>query len=173
MGIFRKQARRLLALPFLLDGVENLRNPEPRAEELKSAVHRLSERFPWFPDDPALVVQAQAATGVAGGALLVTGRAQRAASLLLAVQSVPTLIAEGGAIKRHSPDARRGVAVRDLSLVCALLLSATEPKRRPPRVVYDAEHAVARVRRGADRAKSRAKLARRAAKAGRRLPTKS
>ncbi|PSK97416.1 DoxX-like protein [Murinocardiopsis flavida] len=172
MGIFRTQARRLLALPFLLDGVENLRNPEPRAEELKSAVHTVSARFPWFPDNPALVVRVQAATGVVGGTLLVSGRAQRAASLLLAVQAVPTLVAEAGAIKRHSPEARRGVAVRDLSLVGALLLSATEPKRRPPRVVYDAEHAVARVRRGADRAKSRAKLARRAVQAGRKLPAK-
>ncbi|NYE45778.1 putative membrane protein YphA (DoxX/SURF4 family) [Spinactinospora alkalitolerans] len=149
----------MLAVPFLVDGVENLRDPAPRAKELAPTVHRLAQRYSWLPDDPELVVRVQGAAGVAGGTMLVLGKAGRLSCLVLAAQSVPTLMAEVRAFRSGDPEERtrvQSVAVRDVSLLGALLLAATEPKRRPPRLVYDAEHAVRSARRSSAKARRQA-----------------
>lgn len=137
MGILRKQAQRLLAVPFVLDGIETLRDPVPRAKTLAPTLQRLHERYPWLPEDPLVLVRAQGAAATAGGALLLTGRFTRAASLLLAAQCVPTIAAKGQEARHTAEPAerqrRRGDLIKDLSLLGALVLSATEPRRRSAR----------------------------------------
>ncbi|GAB3207887.1 DoxX family membrane protein [Marinactinospora thermotolerans] len=158
MGVLRKQVRRLLSAPFLLDGVETLRDPAPRAKELAPTVHRLAQRYSWLPDDPELLVRAQGATALAGGALLVTGKAGRLGCLLLAVQSVPTLYARYRGFRDGDPAEQgraRADAVKDVSLFSALLLVATEPKKRPSHLRWEAEHMARRARHTGARTRRR------------------
>ncbi|TDQ54693.1 DoxX family membrane protein [Actinorugispora endophytica] len=155
MGVLRNQARRLLAVPFVLDGVAALRDPAPRAKEFAPAVHRLAERYPRLPDDPGLLVRLQGAAGVVGGLLLLAGRAPRTACALLAAQSVPTVLAGLRGATGGDPEdraRRRAAAVKDLSLFGALVLAATEPRKRPSHLRWEAEHAVGRIRRSTARA---------------------
>ncbi|MDA0566532.1 DoxX family membrane protein [Streptomonospora sp. S1-112] len=153
MGVLRKQLQRLLAAPFIVDSVETLRDPEPRAEALAPMVSRLSKRYAWVPDNPVLVVRVQAAAGVGAGTLLLLGKGTRLACVVMAAQAVPSIVAaaQGQAV----PSAREG-AIKDLGLLGALVLVATEPRRRPPKVVYDAQHAVHHARRSTARARKRA-----------------
>ncbi|MBV2363426.1 DoxX family membrane protein [Streptomonospora nanhaiensis] len=153
MGVLRIQLQRLLAAPFIVDSVETLRDPEPRAEALAPMVSRLSKRYPWVPDNPVLVVRAQAAAGIGAGTLLLFGKGTRLACVVMAAQAVPSIVA---AAQGHTaPSAREG-AIKDLGLLGALVLLATEPRRRPPKVVYDAQHAVRHARRSTARARRRA-----------------
>ncbi|GLU46734.1 DoxX family membrane protein [Nocardiopsis ansamitocini] len=159
MGVIRNQARRLLAAPFLLDGLASLRDPAPRAKELEPTVHRLSARYTWLPDDPELVVRVQGAASVLGATLLIAGKANRSACVLLAAQSVPTLLADLRAARGGDPQERsrlRATAVKDLSLLGALVLAATEPKKRPSPLRRETEHAVDRARRGSARVRAKA-----------------
>ncbi|MFC7327720.1 DoxX family membrane protein [Marinactinospora rubrisoli] len=134
MRLLRTQARRMLAAPLVLEGLETLRDPSARADALAPTVRRLAGRNAWLPDDPELLARVQGAAGVAGGALLATGRAPRVACALLAAQSVPTLVAHLREFRDGTPETRgalRRTAVRDLSLLGALVLAATEPRHRP------------------------------------------
>ncbi|MFD0803543.1 hypothetical protein ACFQZU_19790, partial [Streptomonospora algeriensis] len=48
--------------------------------------------------------------------------------------------------------AGRDSAVKDVGLLGALALTATEPRRRPPKVVHDARHAARDLRKSAVKA---------------------
>ncbi|MDT0304007.1 DoxX family protein [Streptomonospora wellingtoniae] len=150
MGVLRKQLQRLLAAPFIVDSVETLRDPHPRAEALAPAVSRVHASCPWIPDNPALVVRAQAVAGVGAGTMLLLGRGTRTASLVLAAQAVPSLVAAAQGNVWDS--AGRDSAVKDIGLLGALVLTATEPRRRPPKVVHDVRHAARDARKAASRA---------------------
>ncbi|GAA3980541.1 DoxX family membrane protein [Thermobifida alba] len=160
MGVLRTQARRLLAVPFVLEGITVLRDPVPRAKQLAPVVRGLAARYPSVPEAPEALVRLQGVLGVAGGALLLAGRAPRTACVLLAVQSVPTVLAELREAREGDPDdlgRRRSTAVKDLSLFGALVLSATEPKRRPSRLRRQAAEAVGQLRTGPARSRRRAR----------------
>lgn len=96
-------------------------------------MQRLAERYPQVPQDPLLLVRAQGAAAVAGGTLLLTGRFPRLASAILAVQCAPTIVAKNEEARHEADPAerqrRRADLVKDLSLLGALILSATEPRR--------------------------------------------
>ncbi|MQA96167.1 MAG: DoxX family membrane protein [Streptosporangiales bacterium] len=133
MGLLRVQAQRMMAAPFISAGLESLRDPAPRAEAVAPAVRKLAARYPWIPDDPERVVRMQAVAGVAGGLLLASGRMRRLACLALAAQVVPAVLlehhfwAEKDAVRRRN---ERQHLVKDLSLLGALTLVATEPRKR-------------------------------------------
>ncbi|WP_186356769.1 DoxX family protein [Streptomonospora sp. PA3] len=150
MGVLRKQLQRLLAAPYVIDSVETLRDPHPRAEALAPTVSRVHTYCPWIPDNPVLVVRVQAAAGVGAGTMLLLGKGTRLASLVLAAQAVPSLVA--AAQGKGWDAAGRDAAVKDIGLLGALVLTATEPRRRPPKVVYEARYAARDVRRSASRA---------------------
>jgi len=149
MGVLRKQLQRLLAAPFIVDSVETLRDPQPRADALAPTVGRLHTYYRWIPDNPVLLVRAQAAVGAGAGTMLLLGKGTRLASVVLAAQTVPTLVAASQGKLAYS--AGRDTAVKDVGLLGALVLTATEPRRRAPKVVHDARHA-ARVRKSASKA---------------------
>lgn len=159
MEVLRNQARRLLAVPFVLDGVAALRDPAPRVKEFTPAVHRLSRIYPWLPNDPELLVRLQGSAALTGGALLLLGWAPRTASVLLAAQSAPVLLTGLRGARDSAPEERvrhRSSAIKDLSLFGALVLAATEPKKRPSRLRWEAEHAVGQVRKSTARAQRKA-----------------
>lgn len=133
MGILRTQARRLLGVPFVMDGVSVLRDPTPRAQQLAPLIRNLALRYPSVPNAPEALARLHGIIGVLGGALLCFGRAPRTACALLAVQSVPTVLTELRTFREGRPDdlgGHRAATAKDLSLLGALVLSATEPKRK-------------------------------------------
>lgn len=155
MSPTRRLARPLLAATFVADGVDALRNPSPRVEQVRQA--GLSE--------PEKLVQGTAATKVASGLLLATGRLPRLSSLALAG-------ALGGYAYVHHPfwketeDGRkseqRDQFLRDLGLLGGLLVSAADTGGRE-----SVPHAAGRISRRAKRraGKTTAKLEKRAGKA--------
>ena len=88
MTLVRRVARPLLAAIFVVQGLDQLRHPSA----LKPKVAPFAEQLAplGLPNDPELLVRANGATMVGGGALLATGRVPRLASLALAGALVPT-----------------------------------------------------------------------------------
>ncbi|PRY02043.1 putative membrane protein YphA (DoxX/SURF4 family) [Allonocardiopsis opalescens] len=156
----------MLAVPFVLSGVQQLREPGPPADALAPVLRRLSGRYPWVPDDPETVVRLQGALGVAGGALLLLGWNRRLACAALAVHMVPNLLVEYRL--RGEDGERKGGSdrlARDLGLLGAVLMVATEPKKRPSSLRRGAGELSKNVSKGAeDLSKSVSKNARNVSK---------
>lgn len=129
--MFRHIARPLLAAVFVSEGVSALRDPKPRAEKAAPLVKSAAERF-GTPDDPVLVVRAGGGVAVAGGLGLVTGRAPRLSSLLLATTLVPTTITEHPFWEAPAEE-RSGqltLFLKNAGLLGGLLLMADPPSVR-------------------------------------------
>ena len=130
--------RVMVAAPFVVTGLETLRDPKPRTEQVAPALKPLADRMDWLPTkDPESLVKAQAALSLGAGVLLAAGRFQRLTSLLLAAQLVPTLLTENQYWTEDDPERRavqRSQLLKNAGLCGALLLIATQPRRRRPAV---------------------------------------
>jgi putative oxidoreductase len=82
----------MLSAVFLSGGVDVLKNPEPRVKMAAPVLGRITELAPGLPQDPVLLVRANAAVQVAAGAMLAAGRMPRLAALALAASLVPTTV---------------------------------------------------------------------------------
>src|ERR1700754_1121933 len=95
MRLIRSLARPLVALPFVVTGLETLRDPRQRAEHVAPKVKTIADRVDWLPtDDPVALVRLEGAISLGTGALLALGKFKRLTSLLLTAQMVPTLLTE-------------------------------------------------------------------------------
>lgn len=133
-------ARPLVAAPFVVSGIEDLRNPGPRAERVAPMVKPLADRVNWLPsDDPETLVRLQGALSVGTGALLAMGKFRRLTVLLLAAQLVPEVLTEHRFWTEDDRDRRadeRSQLLKTASLFGALLMVGTErSKRRPVKAV--------------------------------------
>lgn len=141
----------MVALPFVVAGLETLRDPRPRAEQVAPRMKSIADRMDWLPTkDPEALVRAEGALSVGAGALLALGKFERLNSLLLATQLVPTLLSEHHYWAEDDPERRaseRSHLLKNMSLFGALLIVATQP-RRPSRMARRARDA--RVRAGAE-----------------------
>lgn len=91
MNVLRAPARIMLAAPFVIDGVDAVRNPDLHAQKALRAWSTL-ESFgaPHLTDDQArLAARAGGVVGVAAGACLVIGKRQRGAAAVLAALTIP------------------------------------------------------------------------------------
>jgi uncharacterized membrane protein YphA (DoxX/SURF4 family) len=123
MQIIRTIARPLVAAPFMVTGLETLRNPVPRAEKVAPTLKPLADRVSWLPSkDPETLVRIQGAISLGAGALFTLGRFQRLTTLLLAAEVVPALLTEHQFWKEDDPDRR--VTERALMLKNAGLFGA-------------------------------------------------
>ena len=129
--MFRHIARPLLAAVFVSEGVSAIRDPKPRAEKAAPLVRTAAERF-GTPDDPALVVRAGGGVAVVGGLGLVTGRAPRLSSLLLATTLVPTTVAEHPFWEASGEERSEKLTLflKNAGLLGGLLLMADPPSLR-------------------------------------------
>jgi putative oxidoreductase len=151
----RRLARPLLAATFVADGVDALHNPGPRVGMVQEA---------GLPE-PDKVVQATAATKVAGGLMLATGRLSRLSSLALAGATAGYAFVHHPFWKESEPGRKgeqRDQFLRDLGLLGGLLISAADTGGRE-----SVPHAAARISRRTRRkaAKSTARAQKRADKA--------
>lgn len=92
MGLIRAMARVLLSGIFVGAGTDVLRDPGQRAVTAGPFLEQLRRFAPALPDDPVLVVRANAAAQVAAGATLAAGILPRLSALALAVSLVPTTV---------------------------------------------------------------------------------
>ncbi|GAA4090487.1 MULTISPECIES: DoxX family protein [Actinomadura] len=128
-------ARPFVAAPYIITGLETLRDPGPRAEQVAPAVKPIADRFDWLPTkDPEALVRIQGALSLGTGALLLTGRFRRLTTFLLAAQLVPALVTEHRYWTEDDPERRaseRSHLLKNAGLFGALLMVATEPRRSP------------------------------------------
>ena len=82
--------RLLIGWLFVHAGWRVLRTPGPATQRSAPSIAMLRSRVPLVPADDVLIVRANAAVHVTAGCLLMAGRAQRIAALLLAASLVPT-----------------------------------------------------------------------------------
>nr|WP_308206182.1 DoxX family protein [Actinoallomurus spadix] len=155
MQPIRTLARPLMAAPFVVTGIETLRDPGSRAEKIAPVIKPLADRVSWLPTkDPESLVRLQGALALGTGALLALGRFQRLSTLVLAGQLVPSLLAEHRFWAEDDPERRaaeRSQFFKTAGLFGALLVAATAPSKYRP---------MKAARAGAHEAKLQAALAR-------------
>ncbi|GAA2602054.1 DoxX family membrane protein [Actinomadura fulvescens] len=126
-------ARPFVAAPYIITGLETLRDPRPRAEQVAPTVKPIADRLDWLPTkDPETLVRIEGALSLGTGVLLLTGRFRRATTFLMAAQLVPTLTSEHRYWTEDDPERRtseRSHLLKNASLFGALLMVATEPRR--------------------------------------------
>src|SRR4051812_30140442 len=136
MQIIRTLARPLVAAPFMVTGLETLRNPAPRADQVAPALKPLADRVSWLPSkDPETLVRLQGAIGLGAGALFALGKFQRLTTLLLAAEVLPALLTEHRFWKEDDPDRRtseRTQMLKNAGLFGALLYAGAQPSRVRP-----------------------------------------
>ncbi|TDC64313.1 DoxX family membrane protein [Actinomadura sp. GC306] len=135
MRPFTTLARPFVAAPYIMTGLEAVREPRERAEQVGPALKPVADRIEWLPKDPETLVRMEGALSLGTGALLLTGKFRRLTTLLLAAQLVPALATEHRFWTEDDPERRaneRSHLLKNAGLFGALLMAATEP-RRPPR----------------------------------------
>lgn len=136
MQIIRTLARPLVAAPFIVTGLETLRNPAQHADRVAPILKPLADRLSWLPaKDPETLMRVQGAISLGAGALFTLGRFQRLTTLLLAAEMVPTLLTEHRLRKEDDPrrrDVERALLLKNASLFGALLYAGAAPSRHRP-----------------------------------------
>ncbi len=158
MTLVRRVARPMLAALFVVEGYNTLRHPASKVDRVSPFVDRVSGPLN-LPNDPELLIRANAVTMLAGGTLLASGRVPRVASTALAVALVPTTIAGHAFWEESDPAAKRLQRIqflKNVSMLGGLMLAAVDTEGRPG-LAYRAKL----VRKDASRA---TKLTRREAK---------
>ncbi|WP_433181909.1 DoxX family protein [Actinoallomurus sp. CA-150999] len=172
MRPIRTLTRPLIAAPFVVTGIETLRDPGGRAERIAPVIKPLADRVSWLPTkDPEALVRIQGALSVGSGALLAMGRFERLTTLVLAGQLVPSLLAEHRFWAEDDPERRaaeRSQFFKTAGLFGALLVVATAPSRhRPVKAARTSAHearlqaALARAEAGRKAERARRKAAHR------------
>jgi uncharacterized membrane protein YphA (DoxX/SURF4 family) len=146
-------ARPLVAAPYIVTGLETLRDPRRRAEQVGPAVKPVADRVEWLPKDPETLVRIEGAISLGTGMLLMSGRFGRMTALLLAAQLVPALATEHRYWTEDDPERRaseRSHLLKNASLLGALLMVATEPRRSARAAEIQRAVKQARTRAGAE-----------------------
>lgn len=154
MRPIRILARPLVAAPFIVTGLETLRDPATRAEQVAPTIKPIADRLDWLPTkDPETLVRLQGAISLGAGTLLALGRFKRLSTLLLAAQLVPAVLTEHQYWTEDDPERRAGERshlLKNAGLLGALLLMATEPRRHPRLAALRRQAHDARVQARAD-----------------------
>lgn len=164
MTLVRRVARPMLAAIFVVQGLEQLRHPAA----LKAKVAPFAEQVAplGLPNDPELLVRANGATMMGGGALLATGHFPRLASLALVGSLVPTTYVGHRFWEESDPATRstqRVAFLKNLGLIGGLLLASVDTEGKPG-LAYRAGLATDSAKRAAKQTRREAKHAARAAR---------
>jgi putative oxidoreductase len=127
--LLHRVARPLIAAVSVADGVETLINPKPKIEATTPLLVKTQGVLP-TPVSPALAVQAGAAVKITAGLMMTLGWAPRIAATVLAMELIPSTVAEHPFWSPGPPDARKAHQQHFLyncGLLGALLLAITTP----------------------------------------------
>ncbi|GAB2591502.1 DoxX family protein [Kribbella endophytica] len=183
MTVVRALARPLLSVLFVVQGANQLRNPEPLVPKAQPVTDRLvplvkrvapPQVGDRIPDTTANLVRLNGAAQVIGGLALASGKGRRLGAGLLAASLVPTTMA-GHPFwlekDKQAKQAQRVQFMKNLGLMGGLLLAAVDTEGQPGlvwRASHGAKAAKRETKRGAKLAKREtkqlAKTARREAK---------
>lgn len=165
MSLIRRVARPMLAAMFVVGGLDQLRHPAKQASRLAPLADRAAPAL-HLPNDPELLIRANGAAMVCGGALFALGRMPRMTSLLLAGTLVPTTYVGHPFWEEKDPAQRaqqRTAFLKNLGILGGLLLASVDTEGRPG-LVYRVHLATERAGRTAKTTRREAKHAARAAK---------
>ena len=160
MTIVRRVARPLLAAAFIVGGLDQVRRPQSKAAAAEPIVDKVAEPL-HLPKDTELLVRANGALMLAGGALLATGRFPRPAAALLAGSLVPTTVAGHDFWNETDAQARKAKLngfLANLGLLGGLLLAVVDTEGKPG-LAYRAKMAGDAASRTARSARREARLA--------------
>jgi len=148
MSLARRAARAALAASFVSGGLDQIRNPQPKAGPASPVAKPIADRVPQLPNDPESLVKLDGAIKVVGGLGLVVGPFARPAALLLAGSLVPTTLAGHRFWETTDPDQKVSDRVeffKNVSLIGGLLIAALDTGGRPsvPWVAGKAVHGAA------------------------------
>ncbi|QBF46717.1 DoxX family protein [Janibacter limosus] len=155
--IVRRIARPMLAGIFIWGGINALRYPSAHAPAAEKVTKPLASKTQ-LPDDTELLVRANGAAMLAGGALLATGKFPRLASTVLMGTLAPTA-ATHDFWAESDPQAKAGKMtqfIKDISLMGGLMLAAVDTEGKPG-VAYRAKLAGQSVERTARSARATAR----------------
>ena len=172
MTVTRLLARPMLASMFVVGGVSAIKNSEwaasqakPITDRIVPMVKRVAPTAP-IPTDAEALVRINAATQIAAGLALATGRAPRLSALVLAGTLVPTTIAGHRFWEESDPTLKSQHKIhffKNVSMLGGLIIAGLDTEGRPG-LAWRAKHAASDVRREAKHvgraAKREAKLAR-------------
>jgi uncharacterized membrane protein YphA (DoxX/SURF4 family) len=183
----RTAARVMLSAIFVSAGVRVLIKPDSKVDAARRVTDRLAPRLekidPRIPTDARTLVRVKAASDVAAGLALATGRFSRPAAVVLAAGLVPTTFAGHPFWAGETPQQRaeqQNHFLKNLGLLGGLLLAAADTEGQPG-LRYRTEHAVDRAGRAVGRsqrslrrtvktARREAKIAAMSAAAARKIP---
>jgi putative oxidoreductase len=154
--ILRRVARPLLASIFITGGIEQLRNPEPRAEAaapvLDATIGQVQDKLPdQVPTDTMSLVKIDGAVKVGAGLMLALGKFPRLSALLLAGSIIPTTAAGHRFWEYEDPKERAAQQIhffKNLGLLGGLMLASADTHGKPSvayRTKKAAKHAAASV----------------------------
>ena len=123
MSLARRAARAALAASFISGGIDQIRNPQPKAAPASPIAKPIADRVPQLPNDPESLVKLDGAIKVVGGLGLSFGPFARPAALLLAGSLVPTTLAGHRFWETTDPEQRVSRPGR--------VLQERQPARRP------------------------------------------
>jgi uncharacterized membrane protein YphA (DoxX/SURF4 family) len=167
--LVRRIARPMLGAPFVILGLDALRNPAARAAAAQPVIDKVAEQankqLPvQVPQDPEQWVKINAGVMIGAGTLFGLGRFPRLCALLLGTSLVPTTVA-GHRFWEHEGQQRQQQLIhflKNLGLIGGLLIAAVDTEGKPS-VGYRARRAA---RKAADATeKNLEKAQKRAAKA--------
>ena len=169
MGLIRALARPMLAAPFIMGGINQLKKADKLAPLARPLVAKIAEPT-GLPNDPELLVKANGALMVAAGAGLATGVLRKPSAAALAVSLVPTTFA-GHPFWEISDEKEKEKArnsfITNVGLLGGLILTVVDTEGKPG-LLYRAKLAGDSISRTADTTwrgtKQSAKLAKREAK---------
>ncbi|MFI5495498.1 DoxX family protein [Actinoplanes sp. NPDC051859] len=175
----RAAARAMLGAIFVVSGARIALNPDSKVDQAKRVtdqvgplIEKLDTRLP---SDARTLVRLKAASDVAAGLMLATGRFTRPAALVLAAGIVPTTVAGHPfwSMPKQEREQHQIHFLKNLGLLGGLLLAAVDTQGQPG-LRYRTSHAVERSQRSARRAlrtaRREAKIAALSAAAARKLP---
>ena len=134
MSLARRAARGALAASFISGGLDQIRNPQPKAGPASPIAKPIADRVPQLPNDPESLVKLDGAIKVVGGLGMVFGPFARPAALLLAGSMVPTTLAGHRFWETTDPDQKVSDRVeffKNVSLIGGLLIAALDTGGRP------------------------------------------
>lgn len=165
--LFRRVARPMLAATFVASGVDTLLNPKSKVDATKPLLDKAQALVPAAGAvDPLLVVRAAGAVKVGAGLMMALGRAPRLAAALLAVDLIPSTVADHPFTSGGYPDDRKAQQsqfLKNAGLIGGLLLAVADTGGKPS-LAWRAKHAKKSAEKASRRARKQAKRASRRAR---------
>lgn len=165
MGLVRALARPMLAAPFILGGLDQLKDSAKLLNRARPMVAKVAEST-GLPNDPDLLVKANGAAMVAAGAGLATGVLRKPSALVLAATLVPTTLAGHPFWAETDPAKKAADKVgfaKNAGLLGGLILALVDTDGKPG-LLYRAKMAGDSVSRTADLTRREARHAAKTAK---------